>query len=421
MFTTGADPYGAFQPAGTPLYAATRDGVQPRIGVAWDVTGSQKTIVRGGFGIYRVAVPPFFIWNTATIDPRLPVSATYTPVDAPGLAYPLSGRLLAAYQDPFVAVAQGLAPAIVTRTVVDPARRDPLTRSWNLTVERQFGDTLAVEAGYVGTRTVHALNSVALNLIDPATKVRPDPSIGQINLSTSSGRRDYDALQLALRKRLGRGLAANVSYTLSRSTMCGGEDSFGPSGVQNWADPEHECGRNNLDVPHALETDISYQIPTAAWARDGLWRPVLGGWSVSGMLLVRSGYPVNILTGRDIRGNGLSGTQRADYVGGSLYPSDQTYLNWFNKDAFANPAAGQFGTIAYNAARGPAFAGLNASVAKAVALASRHALTIRLDVFNVLNRVNFLFPDANINSATFGRITATESPRQAQVSLRYQF
>jgi hypothetical protein len=72
-------------------------------------------------------------------------------------------------------------------------------------------------------------------------------------------------------------------------------------------------------------------------------------------------------------------------------------------------------------ARGPAFVTVNVSLLKNVVLQRTQRLQVRADVFNLLNHVNFSNPDSNINSATFGRITAADVPRQIQLSVRYQF
>ena len=74
--------------------------------------------------------------------------------------------------------------------------------SWNLTFERQLGRDLLAQVSYVGTRGVHMPNNLVMNLVDPATRQRLDPTIGEIDLSTDSGKRFYDAIQVALRRRL---------------------------------------------------------------------------------------------------------------------------------------------------------------------------------------------------------------------------
>jgi hypothetical protein len=407
MVTPGADPFGPFQPKGTPLWTPNADNIEPRAGFAWDVSGTQKTVVRGGAGVYRMALPPFFIWNAATIDPKLPAVATYTPTDVPGLSYPLSGALAAAYANPLLAVQNGLAPAVVSRFAIDPNRKDPYTLAWNLTLERQVGAGLMAQASYVGTRFNHAPNNIAMNLINPATRQRLVPSIGEIDFSTNGGRRWYDGLQLALRHPQRHGLAFNANYTWSHTDTCGGEDAFGPTIVQDWDDIAASCGTSGLEIRHVFVADYSYELP---------W-----GFTLGGITQARSGLPANLVTGRDNRGNGFPNTQRPNFSGGSLYADDRTYLHWYNVSAFSNPAAGTFGSLGYMAARGPAALTFNVSLMKKIALQRGQAVQLRADVFNLFNRVNLSNPDNNINSPTFGRITAADIPRQMQLSVRYQF
>lgn len=421
MQNTGSDPFGPFLPKGSPLYNPDKNNFQPRIGFAWDVSGQQKTVLRGGFGAYTIALPPFFIWNASTIDPALPVSATYTPVDVPGLSYPLSGALAAANADPTGAAEAGLAPAIVSRFLIDRDRRDPYTLTWNLTVERQLSRNFLLQTSYVGTRTRKSQGSRALNLVDPVTKSRFDPLIGQISYSDSSNRRNYDALQISLRKRLSYGLVVNANYTWSHLILYGNEDSFGPSKNQDWDNLAASRGNSNLDVRHAFILDYSWEIPTRSWSQSGVGRQLLGGWVLSGVTALRSGLPVNILTGRDNRGNGFPSTQRANYLGGPIYADNQTLTNWFNPAAFVNPAAGTFGNIGYNIANGPIYVGVDVALAKRFVVWKENFLQFRVDAFNLPNRANFNNPDSNVNSATFGRITSALDPRQLQLSLRYQF
>jgi hypothetical protein len=131
--------------------------------------------------------------------------------------------------------------------------------------------------------------------------------------------------------------------------------------------------------------------------------------------------PVNFATGRDIRGDGFANTQRPNYIGGSIYPENQTITNWFNAAAFANPSTGSFGNAGYNIGRGPNYIQIDAGLTRRLMMRERNSLDFRLEVFNLPNHPNFGQPDGNINSATFGRISSALDPRQLQLSLRYQF
>jgi outer membrane receptor protein involved in Fe transport len=421
MRTTGDDPFGPFLPKGTPLWKPDRNNFQPRIGFAWDINGKQKTVVRGGVGIYNVAVAPFFLWNSATIDPLLPASATYTPNDVPTLAYPLGGALLAAYNNPFTAVALGFAPPIVSRFVSDRNRRDPYTISTSLTIERQLAENLALEITGIGTRTLKSPNGHTLNLLDPATRARVVPAIGEITLSENSARRNYNALQAALRKRFAAGLALNANYTWSQLINYGGEDSFGSGPVQDPNNIAGSRGRSSADLRHLFLFDAAWDMPAFAFSRRGIGKAVLGGWTLSSIMQIRSGRPINFVTGRDNRGDGLPATQRPNYLGGAIYAENQSIRQWFNPAAFANPQAGAFGSVGRNTASGPTFTRVDIALAKSWQLTEKNTISFRAEAFNIENRANFSNPDSNINSPTFGRITAADTPRQLQFSLRYLF
>jgi hypothetical protein len=260
-----------------------------------------------------------------------------------------------------------------------------------------------------------------LNLIDPATKLRTVPSIGEITLSENSARRNYNGLQVALRKRFSRGFVAGANYTWSHLITYGGEDSFGSAPVQ---DPNNIAGSRssgNADLRHLFLFDASWEIPTGRIGSAALRKAVLGGWTLSSITQLRSGIPINFTTGRDNRGNGFPSTQRPNYLGGPIYADNQSIASWFNKATFANPAAGSFGNIGRNIANGPILVGVDVALAKSWAVREGHFVQFRADAFNLPNRANFSNPDSNINSPTFGRITAAGPPRQLQFSIRYRF
>ena len=423
MINTGADPFGPFNPRGAPLFKPDRNNFQPRVGFAWDINGNQRTVLRGGFGVYTVALPPYFIWNTATIDGRLPFSATYNSPDLPPslMAYPLSGVLLSSFLNPYNAVANGLAPSIVSRTVISPNLPNPYTLTANLTVERQLSQNLLLQTSFVGTRNLKTPGARVLNLIDPVTHQRLNPAIGEIDLTDSSGRRNYNALQVSLRKRFSGGLVANANYTWSHAIVYGGDEGFNGQAVQDWSNMAGSRGDSKLDLRHMLVLDASWAVPSSHFSTNALTRSLLGGWVVSSVTQLRSGLAINLLTGRDIRGDGFASTQRPNYLGGSLYASNQSITQWFNTAAFANPAAGTFGNLGYNVARGPIRVEIDMALAKRFTIWRENQLQFRIDMFNVPNRANFGNPDPTINSPTFGQITSADIPRQIQLSLRYKF
>jgi hypothetical protein len=142
---------------------------------------------------------------------------------------------------------------------------------------------------------------------------------------------------------------------------------------------------------------------------------------------MRTGRPLNILTGRD---DALSGTvnQRPDVVGDHRLSDDRSrndrILGWFNTAAFAFPAAGTYGNLGRNALTGPSSSVMNAAVFKDFQIPLREGMRVqfRSEFFNALNSVNFAAPNNSLSAGTrMGRITAADDARVIQLALKLLF
>lgn len=422
LFNVVSNPFGDFRPRGAQIYGKDFNNLNPRLGLAWDVRGNQKTVVRSGFGVYSSPLSPIFIWDTPTIDPRQPFAFNASPVDIPGLKFPISGSLRDAVLDPTRALALGLVPAVVGRRVIDPNLRDTYNLMWNATIQQQLANNWAIEIGYVGAHNLNAINTRSVNLTDPATRQRPVPSISEILIIEDSGRRKYNGLQVSLKGRQSHGLTTDIHYTYGHAIVYGGDDCCTGTNnrIQDFDNIAGSVGDANTDVRHALTFSYSYALPTGN-LKTPLLKQVVGGWTVQGITRLRTGMPVTIFSGLDRRGNGVGGTQRVNYVGGSQYAADPTIANWFNRSAFAIPAAGTFGNLGYNTARGPGSAVLDLSLLKNFSLRNEHRLQFRAEFFNFPNHPTFGNPVNNFSSTAFGQIQTANTGRNVQLSLRYQF
>ena len=174
--------------------------------------------------------------------------------------------------------------------------------------------------------------------------------------------------------------------------------------------------------------------------------PIKGRWSLANLITARSGAPINVTINRpdvvvvqgvtvtNIPGGNTRGTQRPDVVPG-VNPYLKQGVRWLNPAAFATPQPGTFGSLSRNALRGPAFAQWDMSLRTTV-----RGLDLRVEVFNVTNRLNYELPAANLpngpagqpftdaTAGTFGymlgplnRTVGLGTARQAQVTLRYQW
>ncbi len=423
LFNVTGDPFGGFRPKGANIYSRDLNNFNPRIGLAWDVTGKQRTVVRAGFGVYSSPLTPIFIWDTPTIDPRQPFAFNATRQDIPDLAFPISGKLAQAVANPDNALALGLLPPVVGRRIIDPNLRDTYSNQWNVAVQQSLSKNFVFQASYVGNQNLKAVNTRSVNLVDPVTRQRQDPRIGEILIIEDSGKRFYHGLQLSLRGRQVKGLTTDVFYTWGHSVVYGGDDCCTGTNdvIQDFDNIRGSRGDANTDIRQALTFGYSYDLRLDRWTSGGALGRIAGGWSIQGITQIRSGRAINILSGRDIRGNGVGGSQRPNYAGGSLYAANQDIRNWFNKTAFTLPAAGQYGNLGKNAARGPSFAQWDVSVIKNTRIFGEQSIQFRAEFFDLPNRANFGNPVASFVSPNFGQILSASPGRQIQLGLRYRF
>jgi hypothetical protein len=159
---------------------------------------------------------------------------------------------------------------------------------------------------------------------------------------------------------------------------------------------------------------------------------VLGGWQINGVILARSGLPYTVtLGGVTESGTGWTTNQRPDVVIGVDHVGViNGPAGWLNPAAFSVPATGTFGNLERNTERGPEFVQVDTSFFKNVQVAGNQKVQLRVEVFNVINRLQLpSAPNANVLAPatfgqffnTFGRTEGFGTSRQIQFALRYQF
>lgn len=419
------------------LYPKDLNNWAPRLSFAWDVFGTGKTVVRGGWGVYYDAFShDFFIgqlpWNSFNPGPAYnffgssPVQFAFifggdNPVIAPGQN---------PFEDPTAPNPTFYCPSYFPCDVftVDQNIRTPYVQNYNLNVEQQFGDHMALQVTYAGSsgRKLFRYRDINQGIYNPLCDCAsfPFPNFGYTNSFESTASSNYNGLQLSFAIQNWHGLNSRVNYTWSHSID---NASDGQDYVVNATQPDNsyapgaERANSNFDTRNRFVWFWTYDFPktqTMPW--------LLSGWAMDGVLTLASGQPFNVnwLFEDDYNGS-FEFFGRPDVVGDPFAGTGG--LNILNLNAFAipctvDPVSGgcvpgtkHFGNLGRNAFVGPNFKNFDFSIVKNTKIGERVTVQLRADFFNLFNHPNFANPvlpnfgidflQSGMEQDTFGNFT----------------
>jgi len=436
----------------------------PRVGLAWDPTGSGKWLVTSAYGIFY---EPYYTGQGGPL--QSPISAppylqteqiSLTPTSPLNFADPYNGNPPPA----------GSFATPLTNLTLAPNLPLPYAQDWDLNIQRSLGKDLLLEVGYVGTkgtklpRFVEGNPTVYLPGVDSSGKpisttdnadqrrihsgctLADSPTtckFSSTGLIAGIANSSYNALETSLNKRFSHGLSFLASYTYSKaiddvsSFNISGSGSVQVAGendlAQNPANLAGERGPSLFDARHRLV--LSYQWSLPFWQHSQGWsQKVLGGWQLNGIATAMSGTPFTVFDSNDVSQQGgapeITGfsANRPNLVAGQNPNSGpRTVGAWLNSNAFAritpnpNSPVQQFGSEGRNAALGSRYANWDFAVSKNFRVAESKELQFRAELFNVLNHTNFHLPNSDISSPTFNQIFKAEPPRLVQFALKFLF
>jgi Carboxypeptidase regulatory-like domain/TonB dependent receptor len=427
LFNIVSDPFGPFRKQGEPIWANDLNNFGPRFGMAWDVQGNSKNVIRAGAGVFYS--PNTYREVTALVNPPdKPYTLQISNRDFPTLRYPINVASLDL---------KGF-PGLATRNLFDPLQRTTYSIQWSLDYQREITRDLVATVGYVGNHGVKALTLHWLNEVNFATGTRPNSTTGRVSYQEHSGMSNYNGMQLSLKKRFAQTYMFNLHYTYAKALELGGIDNMTASGVSNVQDHRNirqSRDRQIVDIRHNLSLDHSWDIPFERWfsAQSRAMRGIVGGWQLFGILSLRSGTPFVVQSGRDNYGLGSSAAQRPDLVLGvpvylDGYRESNTH-QYINRQAFADPCdvrrlgrpCGIFGNLGGFLLDNPGAVFYDLSIFKNVKLGEHRAVQFRTELFNIFNHTNFSGPGSTLTSATFGQITAAGRSRELQFALKLVF
>ncbi len=263
-----------------------------------------------------------------------------------------------------------------------------------------------------------------------AQALRPYPQYGTINTTNSGGDKTgksmYHAGVVKLTQRFTAGFLFQGSYTYSK-LMTDADAFSGSTGSMDTAQPDLEYSIGRLDQTHSIKLSTVYELPFGPgrkWLTDGTASHILGGWRIAAVQVYTSGLPIGVTTSAPLpifngsnRPNVTGEDWRAPIAGDEFDPLVDRFLN---RAAFVQPV-GQLGNAPRinGDVRRPWNSSENLSLAKTISMTDQVRLDVRLEAFNLFDRVVWGAPNTDFNSANFGMITSQgNSPRQMQFGLK---
>lgn len=429
-------------------YQQSNKNFQPRVGFAWDVFGTGKTILRSGYGLLTDQ-PVGGLVSGLTNNPPLGNPKNFVPSKLkPTTTY---ATLLPD------AAASGLAPI-----AVDPNFKNSYVQSYNLNIQQQIGNNFGLMVGYFGSKGTNLRTRVNLNQFINGTTVRPFPSlilngkvtnIGNISDNKSTGNSRYSALWVSSNMRPWHGMQFNASYTYSKSIDYTSQNGL-PVVIQDSLNPAGDRGLSDFDVRNRFVVNVIYSLPFKG-------NRLVEGWQVSAIIQAQSGNPVNLVavsgttasfTGVQALRPDLAGPIQIlnqptakgigiQYFANSVCDPSATVAN--KKPGICQPGVTysfqipdnangvfHFGNFGRNVLIGPGFKNVDASITKKTRITERLSVEFRAEAFDLLNHPNFGQPGrfAQGGSSTFGVIGSTRFPngdfgssRQLQLALKLIF
>ena len=429
--------------------ATLAPAVEPRVGVAWDLTGQGRTVLHASSGLFHNA--RLGGGNLGNLSGNPPF------IHNPIYFYGTTASLLAG--------GAAVANRPATIEALDWDYKTPAAINWSVGVRRDIGFGTVVDAAYVGNRgqnleMYYDLNPVpsAARYLDlhpenrdptnngllPPEFLRPYRGYQNIRVRGNSGTSTYHSLQVQVNRRYIKGVQFGATYTLQRARGVADED---PGNLSYTLDRPLDFYYGNLAQSQTHNLGIHYIWDLPKSGKGPLARLVLDGWQLSGSNAFITGEwaPVFFTTPDNFDFTGGEGGQATDLGGGlrnvrpilvgdPMAGGGNPLTGWFDVNAFKRPTGrGDYGNAPRNSIQRPGINNMNLAIFKNFATGGSRLLQFRCEIYNLLNKVQFTDIDRTAvfdatgkqTKATFGTAyginSPTAAPRLIQLSARFTF
>lgn len=448
--------------------------VEPRIGAAWKVAGSEKMVLRGGFAMYHDSGwnqgaqglwqnPPFLGESDAFTSAGCASATSYCATKLGGtptgvmlssgfapVTSPFTNSNLSSYEGTLYYMPQNLKLGRV--------------RQYNANLERQLPAGVVLTAGYAGARSNHILaGGNSLNTSSPTacgtvkgytigcnangSFYSPNfnfadgtPNLDGVLIYGDVGKSSYDSLQVkAETKAAQHGLYALLAYTYSKTYDNGLSDGLGSLlsapyfPLPNWQ--ALDWGMSQINLDHSFTASVIYDLPVGKGkAIGGNWSPLtnafLGGYQMTLIEHISSGFLVPLIDSTNdsgsymnTGGNGNNWNRPDQVANCNPYAANHKKGLWINAACFTAPAAGELGNANRVPVTGPGFVNSDFSLIKQIELPRKDmGMNLRVETFNLFNHTQYGMPINDISASGFGSVNSTvNNPRLIQLATKLTF